>query len=1176
MQLAGLLPLINEIPAYGQFLKALKEGKEEQPLLSHPLALPASARPYFLAALHQDVERPILVLVARAEKARQLFEELCQWSSRPQSVLHFPEPEALPYEHVAWSTDTIKDRLTALTALAEWKPGRGIAPLVVASARALLQKTLPLREFRASLRPLRRGEIIPPDKLLASWYALGYRPAEVVEEPGTFCRRGGIVDVFPPASPWPARLEFFGDQIDSIRLFDPLTQRSREQVESVLITPAREGLPRHAGLALKRLKGLDLSPCHPPAETEFKQDLKALEHNEPFRYLEFYPYLYSRPGILLDYLPPEGLLLIEDWPTLEAEVQDLLARAERMRSDLIKAGELPEGLVSPCFAWGELEEALLKRKPLFLGYSGLPSSPSEEAGGLGEKLFLPGPRYGGQIKRFLDDCLRLQGEGARVVVVSRQAQRISSLLEEHLIYTSPLNEIREAPPPGHLTLVHGTLSEGWILRTSIPCYLLTDAEIFGWSRPMPRRPRRKRALSPEAFFADLTPGDYVVHIEHGIGVFRGLTRLEVDGVEREYLLVEYAAGDKLYVPVHQADRLSRYVGVSDEPPTVHRLGTADWNTVKRRAKRAVEDLARELLELYSAREVMPGHAFSPDTAWQEELEASFPYIETEDQLKAVKEIKADMEKPRPMDRLVCGDVGYGKTEVALRAAFKAVMDGKQVAVLVPTTVLAQQHFNTFRERLKPFPVEVEMLSRFRSRAEQERILKGLREGTVDIVIGTHRLLQKDVVFKDLGLVIIDEEQRFGVAHKERLKKLRKEVDVLTLTATPIPRTLYMSLTGIRDMSTIETPPEERLPVKTHLAPYDETLIRRAILRELERGGQVYFIHNRIQGIEQIAQRLRRLVPEARIAVAHGRMREKELAKVMTDFAQGKIDVLVSTAIVESGLDIPNANTIIVNDAHRFGLADLHQLRGRVGRSAMRAYAYFLYPRGYRLSEVARRRLEAILEASDLGAGFRIAMKDLEIRGAGEILGARQHGHIAAIGFELYCRLLAQAVQELREKEGLKEGKEVTKELLLAPSVSVDLPLPSFIPKDYVPEETLRLQLYRRLARLTKAREVKEVARELEDRFGKMPAPVRNLLYQLLVKTLALSAGVQSILVENGQLILRTGELEEARRRKLAKRLGKGAIVGREEIRVPLRRRGNWRRRLVALLRTLASLSQDRG
>ncbi len=575
--------------------------------------------------------------------------------------------------------------------------------------------------------------------------------------------------------------------------------------------------------------------------------------------------------------------------------------------------------------------------------------------------------------------------------------------------------------------------------------------------------------------------------------------------------------------------------------------------MKKRARAAVAEIADELLRIYAARKVVPGRAFSPDTEWQRELEASFPYVETEDQLRALADVKADMEKPRPMDRLICGDVGYGKTEVALRAAFKAVMDGAQVAILVPTTVLAQQHFATFRSRLAAYPVTVEMLSRFRTRRETDEILRGLASGKVDIVIGTHRLLQKDVVFKNLGLLVVDEEQRFGVAHKERLKEMRVNVDTLTLTATPIPRTLHMSLTGVRDMSVIETPPEERLPIKTTVTTADDDLIRTAILREIDRGGQVYFVHNRVMGIEAMAQRIRKLVPEARVVIGHGQMSERKLEKVMLDFAAGEYDVLVSTTIIESGLDIPNVNTIIINRADRFGLAQLYQLRGRVGRAAVQSYAYLLVPKNYKLPEVARKRLEAIQEASELGAGFKIAMRDLEIRGAGDLLGAKQHGHIAAVGFDLYTRLLAQAVQALQgdAHEGITERFDAAYLMPLEEDIQINLPLPVYLPEDYLPEEHLRLKLYRRMGNLNTPAEVDAMGQELEDRFGQLPEPVLNLLYQIRLKILSRAAGVKSISTEGGNVVIRADTLEDVDRQILGKRLGAVARVERRQIVMPI-------------------------
>jgi transcription-repair coupling factor (superfamily II helicase) len=814
-------------------------------------------------------------------------------------------------------------------------------------------------------------------------------------------------------------------------------------------------------------------------------------------------------------------------------------------------------------------------------------------------------------------------------MVTRQAQRMADMWRDAGRVLAPAQDLPLPPPPGP-ALVHGVMDEGWIMHRdgtqersagdgtygddgvgfAGDLWLLTDAELFGWSKPKPRKAARPRAIAPEVFFADVSPGDFVVHMEHGIGQFKGLVKMAFDGVEREYLEVDYAQGDRLYVPVHQADRLARYMGVTDAAPALHRLGTSDWEQLKARTRKAVAEIADELLALYAARAVVEGHAFSPDAPWQAELESSFPYVETEDQLVAIEAVKHDMEQPRPMDRLICGDVGYGKTEVALRAAFKAIMDGKQVAILVPTTVLAQQHYTNFNRRLAAFPVSVAMLSRFQSPARQQKAIEGLANGSIDLVIGTHRLLSKDVLFKDLGLLIVDEEQRFGVSHKERLKQLRTEVDVLTLTATPIPRTLYMSLTGARDLSTIDTPPEDRLPIKTILAEWDDSLIRQAILREMDRSGQVYFVHNRVQGIEQVANRVAKIMPEARICIGHGQMPEKELSDVMLAFAEGEYDILVCTSIIESGLDIPNVNTIIINRADQFGLAQLYQLRGRVGRSAVRAYAYLLVDKYKTLTTDARRRLEAIQEASELGAGFRIAMQDLEIRGAGELLGARQHGHIVAVGFDLYTRLLAQAIQDARERmederrrsraisakaaagaeaavptpdgtggvprvlEGAeREAQRTPINDPLAPTVTLDLNIPAVLPETYVPEAALRLQLYRRLAGLTTLLAIEEIGQEFVDRFGPLPREVENLLYVVRVKVLAVNAGVESIGQEDGQLLIKATVVDNVDRNVLQERLssqGVPARVARRSIWLPMREAALWRKDLVKTLEALSA------
>ena len=1154
MSVRGLLALFDRLPALGELVADLQRGD------LRPLGLLRSARPAFLAALARELDRPMLVMVGQVERAAALTESLRAWSPTPDRVLRLPEPLPHFYEHAPWSREAIARRLRVLTALAT-----GQSPIVVASARALMQRTIPARHFRASTRSLRVGQLLDLEQTLATWVEIGYRSAPVVEAPGSFSRRGGILDIFPPASPRPIRIELFGDEVESLRYFDPSTQRSEERTEAVVITPATEALPRYGPHAAERLRDWDLDALSPDDAALLARDREALSNGVAFDGIEFYlPLLYGQPGTVLD-MAPEALVVVEEMDELASAWAELEEHAEDIGRSAAEAGLLPPHYPPPYISWEGWRQALEGRSLLTLGYGDEGALPEAEPPL--ERAFVPGPRLGGQLKPTVAHIHAALESGEQVIVVSRQAGRLADLWGQTHDYVRPVPALTEMPT-ARLTFVSMALAEGWTLRDVSGPYrvvhLLTDAEIFGWARPQPRR-RRPRKVAPETFYADMSPGDYVVHIEHGIGIFRGLTTIELEGTEREYLLVQYDGESKLYVPIHQADRLSRYVGATDRPPRLHRLGGAEWAQARRRAQQAAEEVAQELLELYAARETVQGHAFSPDTPWQAELEAAFPYIETEDQLQAIQAVKRDMERPRPMDRLICGDVGYGKTEVALRAAFKAVMDGKQVAILVPTTVLAQQHYLTFRERLRSFPVEVEMLSRFRSRVEQLKVLDALAEGRVDIVIGTHRLLSRDVRFKDLGLLIIDEEQRFGVAHKERLKQMRTQVDVLTMTATPIPRTLYMSLTGARDISTIDTPPEERLPVRTHVGPYDDAIVRHAILREVDRGGQVFFVHNRVMSIEQVRRRLEQVVPEVSIGVAHGQMPEAELERVMLRFVSGKLDVLLSTNIIESGLDIPNANTIIVNQADRFGLAQLYQLRGRVGRGARRAFAYFFHPR--RISQDARRRLEIIREASELGAGFTIAMRDLEMRGAGDILGTRQHGHISAVGFDLYTRLLAQAVQELRAQES---GEVLAPPL--PPLLTIDLPLPAFIPAEYVPDSMLRLRLYRRMAQLVTLEEVDAFSEELVDRFGPFPDQVDNLLYQLRVKVLAAGAGVEGITIDGGKLAVRCTRLEHANRMALQSRLGRerGVRVSRRAVWVPYAGvpEQEWRVLLVQVLEAL--------
>jgi transcription-repair coupling factor (superfamily II helicase) len=676
-------------------------------------------------------------------------------------------------------------------------------------------------------------------------------------------------------------------------------------------------------------------------------------------------------------------------------------------------------------------------------------------------------------------------------------------------------------------------------------------------RPAPRARRAAR----DAFFARFEPGDFVVHLEHGVGRFDSVTRMSVEGAEREYAVIQFAGADRVYVPTDQLERLTRYIGVGETPPHLNRLGGGEWQRARQRAKQAADVIARELVEIYSKRKARPAFAFSGDTPWQRELESSFPFPETPDQIKAVDEVKEDMETPRPMDRLVCADVGYGKTEVGVRAAFKAVMDGKQVAVLVPTTILAQQHLETFRERFAAFPVKVEVMSRFRTPAQQREILRRTSSGEIDVLIGTHRLLQKDVSFQNLGLLIIDEEQRFGVRHKEQLKILREAIDVLTLTATPIPRTLHMGLVGIREISVIDTPPEGRLPIKTYLQPFEDRLLREAVLRELDREGQVYVVHNRVATIQSMAERLRTLVPQARVVVAHGQMEESQLERVMLSFARQDADVLVCSTIIENGLDIPNVNTIVVNHAHRLGLTQLYQLRGRVGRSFNQAYAYLLYPQDVRLSRDAARRLEAVFEAQDLGAGMSIAMRDLEIRGVGNLLGAEQSGHASAIGFDLYTRMIGDAVEHLR-------GVPIEE----APSVTFDLPITMYLPAEFIGSEPDRLTLYRRLAAVGSHTDLESITEEIRDRFGSLPGPVQNLLRSVRLKLLAREAQVTAVSLGPDVLMLRSGPASLFDRVSLYKTYGTDARISTNVLRVPRHRLGlDWLPAIEGILEDMVRL-----
>ena len=1142
LDLTQLLHLIEEMPAYRQLVDELK-----QPKGSTKAVVLNAAKPYFIAALYHRLRLPMLVVTAQPENSKKLHEQLLTWCPSTEIKL-FPEPDALPYQRIASDTSTELERIQVLSALAN-RDDR--TPLTVASAPALMQKVAPYADFASTFHTIKSGMDVEPFRLLSQWEAMGYRMESMVEMPGTISHRGGIIDIYPPTSDLPARLEFFGNTIDSIRLFDPANQRSLREVSAITIGPATEVLTRLLGELEPVLSSLSLTGCNDEVRQQFKQEIAMLLNKQRPGNIQFYAPLFNQDSIL-NYLSQDALLILDEPANIKLAVEDLDTEASELRTEKIKDGELPLNFPRPYFTRGELEARIKNRQCLTLTAWGLINEQPYQLG------FTPAPGYVGQLPSFIKKAKQMLSQKYRLILISHQASRLSELLDEEDIIAPPLTEIKQIPPPGSLTLIQGSLDEGWVMNNDT--YLVTDAEIFGFIKQ--RRLTKRHPVPHHILLADITPGDYVVHIEHGIAKFAGVTTKRTDSTEKEYLTLQYAAGDRLYVPTDQIDRVTRYVGASERPPVLSRLGTVEWTKTKQRTRESVEYIAQELLALYAAREVVPGFAFSADSAWQQELEASFPYVETPDQIEALGQVKEDMEEAKPTDRLVCGDVGYGKTEVAIRAAFKAVMDNKQVAVLVPTTVLAQQHFVTFSQRLDAFPIRIEVLSRFRTPKEQQAILEGLADGRVDICIGTHRLLQKDVAFKDLGLLIIDEEQRFGVAHKEHFKKMRKEIDVLTLSATPIPRTLHMSLVGVRDMSTMETPPEERLPIKTYVAEFNERLIREAILKELERNGQVFFVHNRVQSIAIVADKLQSLVPEAKIVIAHGQMPETELERVMADFAQGKSDVLVCTTIIESGLDMPNVNTLIVNKADKFGLTQLYQLRGRVGRGANLAYAYFIYDREKRLTPTAEKRLRTIFEATELGSGFGIAMKDLEIRGAGTLLGVKQSGFISAVGFSLYCQLLAEAVEAQKAKQaGLPRAKPRR-----LPPPTIELPLPAFIPEEYVTDLNTRLSLYRSLVKLEEAEQVEALAQEFSDRFGALPTEVKNLLYAVRIKALAARAGIESIITEDRQIVIRRFPGMHFDRQQLEP-LKDRIKVGLTQLRLnPKRLGGEWQEVLEEVLR----------
>jgi transcription-repair coupling factor (superfamily II helicase) len=1134
MAVTGLLDLVGTDPAVARALASTGTSHLD-------LAAPPGLRPFAIAALAARSRQPVLAVTATAREAEELVDALGSVIAA-ESVADYPAWETLPHERLSPRPDTVGRRLAVLRRLRHPKPGDPVAgPLavVVAPVRSLLQPQVP---GLGELEPveLRAGDEIGFDDTVSRLVTIGYSRVELVERRGDFAVRGGILDVFPPTEEHPLRLEFWGDSVEEVRWFAVADQRSLEVApDGLWAPPCRELLLTDD----VRRRAREVAEAHP----ELAEMLDRIADGDAVDGMEaLAPALVDRLTLLVDELPAGTHVVVCDPERVRARAADLVRTSEEFLEASWAAaaggGKAPVDLS----AAGLRTLADVRSHALDLGLpwwsisSFVTDSEDGEDGGVDEAAASATVRavdsYRGDTKRALDDIRGWLHDGWSVTLVTEghgPAERLVEVLRADDIGARLVSDLAALPEPAVVTVTTGCLSTGFV-APSLRAVLLTETDLAGQrtsTKDMRRMPSRRRNLVDPL---QLKPGDYVVHEQHGVGKYVDMVQRTVAGATRDYLVVEYAPskrgqpGDRLYVPTDALDQVTRYVG--GEQPPLDKMGGADWQRRKGRARKAVREIAAELIRLYAARMSAPGHQFGADTPWQRELEDAFPYVETPDQLSAVNEVKADMERPHPMDRVICGDVGYGKTEIAVRAAFKAVMDGKQVAVLVPTTLLAQQHFTTFGERFGPFPVTVRALSRFQTDKEQRQIVAGLADGSVDVVIGTHRLLQPTTVFKDLGLVVVDEEQRFGVEHKEFLKRLRTSVDVLTMSATPIPRTLEMSITGIREMSVIQTPPEERHPVLTFVGAYDEKQIVAAVRRELLRDGQVFYVHNRVESIDRAAARLRELVPEARIVTAHGQMHEHELEHVMLGFWEKDYDVLVCTTIVESGLDISNANTLVVERGDLLGLSQLHQLRGRVGRSRERGYAYFLYPPERPLTEEAHDRLATIAQHTDLGAGMQVAMKDLEIRGAGNLLGGEQSGHIAAVGFDLYVRLVGEAVAEFKG-ETPEEAVEV----------KVELPVTAHLPHDYVPGERLRLEAYRMVAAAHTDEALEVVRATLRDRYGEPPPEVDNLLAVASFRAHARGFGVADVAIQGKYVRFTPLELRESQQVRL-QRLYPGSVV----------------------------------
>ncbi|MBB6455248.1 transcription-repair coupling factor (superfamily II helicase) [Salirhabdus euzebyi] len=1113
----GLKNYIKEQDDVQTILTGFNSGMKEQ----LAAGLSGSARSVLISILEESLERPLLLITHHLSQAQKLYDDLVDLSSS-ENVYLYPVNELMASEIAIASPELLSQRIEALSQWRKKKKGVFIAP--VAACKRMLPS---VEQWEKAQLFFRVGESIPLEDYTQSLIQLGYRREDMITSPGEFSIRGGIIDIYPLTSEHPIRIELFDNEVDSIRHFDSDTQRSfSEKFEEITIGPANEmiltdedftrGHQRLEQVLKHSLKKMKNGSAKEELIENIEYDLERLRNGE--RYKEMYKYIslfYEKPASLVDYLPSNGLVVIDEMSRVEETAGKLDHEEAEWYRSLLEQNRVVRDLPMS-FDWHALQNKLQHTQRLYLSVF-LRHIPNTHPENLVNFSCRQMQQFHGQMNLLKNELQRWEKGNFSVIIVApnqKRVEKVQSVLEDY-----EMNAIEASPdralPISTPIIIEGQISGGFelpLFRVAV----ITEQELF---KKQSTRPKRKQKVSNAErikSYQELKVGDYVVHTNHGIGKYIGIETLELNGIHKDYMLIKYSGDDKLFVPIDQIDLVQKYVGSEGKEPKLYKLGGTEWKKVKKRVQASVEDIADDLIKLYAEREAAKGYAFSPDSDLQREFEAAFSYQETEDQLRCIEEIKNDMVRERPMDRLLCGDVGYGKTEVAIRAAFKAVLDNKQVALLVPTTILAQQHFETFQERFQDFGLNIGLLSRFRSRKQQNKTLEDLEKGLVDIVIGTHRILSKDVKYKDLGLLIIDEEQRFGVKHKEKIKQLKTNVDVLTLTATPIPRTLHMSMLGVRDLSVIETPPENRFPIQTYVIEYNPSFIREAIEREMSRGGQVFFLYNRVDNIERIADEIDSLVEDARVTYAHGQMNESQLENVMLDFLEGHYDVLVSTTIIETGVDIPNVNTLIVYDADKMGLSQLYQLRGRVGRSNRVAYAYFTHQQDKVLTEVAEKRLQAIKEFTELGSGFKIAMRDLSIRGTGNLLGAEQHGFIDSVGFDMYSQMLSETI------EAKKQGK--TYEEIKPFEVEISLDMDAYIPSAYISDEKQKIDMYKRFQTIDKLEDVFDLQDELMDRFGEFPEEVENLIQISKIKLYAKKERIESIFEQKMKIeLLMEGE-----------------------------------------------------